>query len=207
VTIRLLIADDHLVVRLGLVAVLAHQADLMVVAQAGDGEEAVRLHAQHRPDVTVMDLRMPVLDGIAATAAIRAATPDARVLMLTTYDTEEDVHRALSAGASGYLLKDAGPEDLVAAIRALSAGGRWLPEHIRRQLANRASDEALTARQLEVLALLAQGRSNRAIGASLGISEDGAKAHVKQIFLRLHVADRAEAVAEAMRRGILPVGR
>jgi two-component system NarL family response regulator len=206
-TIRLLIADDHLVVRMGLVAVLSHHKDLHVVAQAQDGNEAVRLHAEQRPDVTLMDLRMPGLDGIAATAAIRAAAPAARVLMLTTYDTEEDVHRALSAGASGYLLKDAGPEELVQAVRAVAAGERWLPEHIRRQLANREDIEALTNRQIEVLALLAQGRSNKAIGLALGISEDGAKAHVKQIFLKLRVADRAEAVAEGMRRGILSLER
>ena len=131
-TIRLLIADDHLVVRMGLVAVLATQRDLTVIAQASDGDEAVRLHREHRPDVTLMDVRMPVRDGIAATAAIRAADPAARVLMLTTYDTEEDVHRALAAGASGYLLKDAGPEELIAAIRAVHAGERSLPEHLRR---------------------------------------------------------------------------
>lgn len=202
-TIRLLLADDHLVVRMGLVAVLGHQRDLQVVAQAQDGREAVRLHAEHRPDVTLMDLRMPGLDGIAATAAIRAADPAARILMLTTYDTEEDVHRALAAGASGYLLKDAGPEELVAAIRAVHAGERALPEHLRRQLAQREEGEALTARQIEVLGLLAKGLSNREIGVQLGISEDGAKAHVKQIFLKLHVSDRAEAVSAAVRRGIL----
>jgi two-component system, NarL family, response regulator len=206
-TIRLLLADDHVVVRMGLVAVLGHHKDLLVVAQAQDGKEAVRLHGEHRPDVTLMDLRMPGLDGIAATAAIRAAAPDAKVLMLTTYDTEEDVHRALAAGASGYLLKDAGPDELVQAIRAVAAGERWLPEHIKRQIANREDSEALTARQIEVLGLLAQGRSNKAIGLALGISEDGAKAHVKQIFLKLRVADRAEAVAEGMRRGILTLER
>ncbi len=206
-TIRLLIADDHVVVRMGLVAVLAHQRDLTVVAQAEDGREAVRAHGEHRPDVTLMDLRMPALDGIAATAAIRAAAPEAKVLMLTTYDTEEDVHRALTAGASGYLLKDAGPAELVAAIRAVYAGERWLPEHIRHQITQRGGSDALTARQIEVLTLLAQGRSNKAIGMGLGISEDGAKAHVKQIFLKLRVADRAEAVAEAIRRGILSLTR
>jgi two-component system NarL family response regulator len=202
-TIRLLLADDHLVVRMGLVAVLATQRDLAVVAQAGDGDEAVRLHREHRPDVTLMDVRMPLRDGVAATAAIRAATPTAKVLMLTTYDTEEDVHRALAAGASGYLLKDAGPEELIAAIRAVHAGERSLPEHLRRQLAQREDGETLTARQVEVLGLLAKGLSNREIGGQLGISEDGAKAHVKQIFLKLHVSDRAEAVSAAVRRGIL----
>ena len=202
-TIRLLIADDHLVVRMGLVAVLGHQKDLVVVAQAEDGREAVRLYREYQPDVTLMDLRMPLLDGLAATAAIHAASPDARVLMLTTYDTEEDVHRALTAGASGYLLKDAGPEELVAAIRAVHAGERWLPEALRRQLAQREDDEQLTARQVEVLNLLAQGCSNKDIGRHLGISEDGAKAHVKKIFLKLRVTDRTEAVSAAVKRGII----
>lgn len=201
--IRLLIADDHAVVRMGLVAVLAHQPDLEVVAQAEDGAEAVRLFEELHPDVTVMDVRMPGKDGIEATAAIRALDKKARVLMLTTYDTEEDVHRAMEAGATGYVLKDAGPNDLVEAIRKVATGEVWLPDHIRRQLAQRNDEAQLTARQIEVLQYLAQGQSNKAIGSHLGISEDGAKAHVKQIFLKLKVSDRASAVAAGVRRGIL----
>ena len=203
--IRLLITDDHAVVRMGLVAVLSHHPDLTVVAQAEDGVEAVRLFSEIRPDVTVMDVRMPNKDGISATSEIRRIDPQARVLMLTTYDTEEDVHRAMAAGASGYVLKDAGPGELVEAIRHVAAGETWLPKHIQQQLAQRNDDEQLTARQMEVLQLLAQGQSNKEIGAHLGISEDGAKAHVKQIFLKLHVSDRASAVATAVRRGILRI--
>jgi two-component system NarL family response regulator len=203
--IRLLITDDHAVVRMGLVAVLSHHPDLTVVAQAEDGVEAVRLFGEIRPDVTVMDVRMPNKDGISATSEIRRIDPQARVLMLTTYDTEEDVHRAMAAGASGYVLKDAGPGELVEAIRRVAAGETWLPKHIQQQLAQRNEDEQLTARQIEVLQLLAQGQSNKEIGTHLGISEDGAKAHVKQIFLKLHVSDRASAVATAVRRGILRI--
>ena len=203
--IRLLITDDHAVVRMGLVAVLSHHPDLTVVAQAEDGVEAVRMFSEIRPDVTVMDVRMPNKDGISATSEIRRIDPQARVLMLTTYDTEEDVHRAMAAGASGYVLKDAGPGELVEAIRHVAAGETWLPKYIQQQLAQRNDDEQLTARQMEVLQLLAQGQSNKEIGAHLGISEDGAKAHVKQIFLKLHVSDRASAVATAVRRGILRI--
>ena len=184
---------------------LSHHPDLTVVAQAEDGVEAVRLFSEIRPDVTVMDVRMPNKDGISATSEIRRIDPQARVLMLTTYDTEEDVHRAMAAGASGYVLKDAGPGELVEAIRHVAAGETWLPKHIQQQLAQRNDDEQLTARQMEVLQLLAQGQSNKEIGAHLGISEDGAKAHVKLIFLKLHVSDRASAVATAVRRGILRI--
>lgn len=201
--IRLLIADDHLVVRMGLAAVLEHHPAVTVVAMAGDGDEAIALHRRHRPDVTLIDLRMPRCDGIAAIRAIRAESPAARVLMLTTYDTEEDVHRAIAAGACGYLLKSAGGDELVAAVEAAHRGEEWLPEAIRRQLAQRSDDDALTGRQVEVLELLARGLSNKEIGARLGISEDGAKAHVKKIYQRLHVADRAEAVTAAVRRGII----
>jgi two-component system NarL family response regulator len=203
--IRLLIADDHAVVRMGLVAVLTHHADLTVIAQAEDGNDAVRLFESLRPDVTVMDVRMPNMDGIAATKAVKKIDENARILMLTTYDTEEDVNRAMEAGACGYVLKDAGPEDLVTAIRHVSAGETWLPDHIRQQLAQRSDDEQLTARQIQVLQFLAQGQSNKAIGIHLGISEDGAKAHVKQIFLKLRVSDRASAVTAAVRRGILRI--
>jgi len=203
--IRLLITDDHAVVRMGLVAVLSHHPDLTVVAQAEDGGEAVRLFSEVRPDVTVMDVRMPIKDGISATSEIRRIDPLARILMLTTYDTEEDVHRAMAAGARGYVLKDAGPGELVEAIRHVAAGETWLPKHIQQQLAQRNNEEQLTARQIEVLQLLAQGQSNKAIGSLLGISEDGAKAHVKQIFLKLRVSDRTSAVATAVRRGILRI--
>ncbi len=202
-SIRLLIADDHLVVRMGLIAVLSTQPDFRVVAQAEEGTMAVSMCQQHRPDVAILDVRMPRCDGIIACTAIRKELPAVRVLMLTTYDTEEDVHRALAAGANGYLLKDAVASDLVAGIRAVHAGDRWLPDHLRRQLAQRDSSETLTARQIEVLAFLAKGLSNRSIGVQLAISEDGVKAHIKLIFQRLRVSDRTEAVGEAIRRGIL----
>ena len=201
--IHVLVADDHLVVRLGLAAVLQFDVGIRVVAMAESGQEAVSLYRKHRPDVVLMDLRMPDLDGVEATRRIRAEFPEARILMLTTYDTDEDVRRALDAGASGYLLKTAGQEELVAALRAVHRGERWLPAGVAARWPEIQEQPSLSARQLEVLELLGKGFSNKEIARLLGFSEDGAKAHLKTIFAKLGVQDRTEAVAVALQRGLI----
>ena len=201
--IRILGVDDHLVVRMGLVAVLERAPDIRVIGQAEDGAEALELYRQHRPDVTLMDLRLPDADGAEVTAKLRAEFPDARVLVLSTFDTEEDIHRAMQAGASGYLLKKADRAELLAAIRAVHAGKKHLPAELAELLALRESTAAPTPRQLEVLRLLARGLSNADIARVLGISRDAVKAHLKSLFARLEVSDRTEAVTVAVQRGIL----
>jgi two-component system NarL family response regulator len=201
--IKVLIVDDHPVVREGLAAVIASQADMEVVATAGDGAEAVATFARTRPDVTLMDLRMPGLGGPEAIAAIRAATSGAAVIVLTTYDGDEDVYRAMAAGARGYLLKGTFPDGIREAIRSVHAGKTLLPPELAARLAERAAGPSLTAREIEVLRLVARGLSNREIGAALFVSEETIKNHVKHIFAKLGVSDRTEAVLLALQRGIL----
>lgn len=204
--IRLLLIDDHAVVRMGLAAVLEAAADdLQVVAQGDGGEKAVELIRQHKPDVTLLDIRMPRMDGIQTLKAIRAAYPEACVLMLSTSNIEEDFVQALDAGAAGYLVKTAQPEELTRAIRTVRAGERYLPESIAARLAARPQRRTFTGRELDVLDLLRRGMSNRDIGVALGVSENTAKTHVKGLFLKLEAADRAEAVARAYERGLLRV--
>jgi len=190
-------------VRLGLAAVLQFDAGIRVVAMAEGGQGAVSLYRKHRPDVVLMDLRMPDLDGVEATRRIRFEFPEARILMLTTYDADEDVRRALDAGASGYLRKTAGQEELVAALRAVHRGERWLPAGLAARLPEIQERPSLSARQLEVLELLGKGFSNKEIAGLLGFSEDGAKAHLKAIFAKLGVQDRTGAVVVAVQRGLI----
>jgi DNA-binding NarL/FixJ family response regulator len=201
--ISIVVADDHYVVRMGLVALVGTEPDLRVVGEAADGVQAVELYRRFRPELVLMDLRMPVKDGITATREIRDQFPNARVLMLTTYDGDEDIHKALSAGASGYLLKNATRESLIPAIRAVAAGRRWIPQEVATRLAARKMFEALTPRELEVLRQLARGRANKEIADVLGISEYTVKDHLKNILGKLHVADRTEAVTAALQRGII----
>jgi DNA-binding NarL/FixJ family response regulator len=204
--IRLLLIDDHAVVRMGLAAVLEAAADdCTVVAQGDGGEKAVDLIRQHRPDVTLLDIRMPRMDGIETLKAIRKEFPDACVLMLSTSNIEEDFVQALEAGAAGYLVKTAQPEELIMAIRTVREGGRYLPESIASRLAARPQRRNFTPRELDVLDLLRRGLSNREIGLALGLSENTAKTHVKGLFFKLEAADRAEAVARAYDRGLLRV--
>jgi DNA-binding NarL/FixJ family response regulator len=204
--IRLLLIDDHSVVRMGLVSVLQAAADdLQVVAQADGGENAVELVRQHQPDVILLDIRMPRMCGIETLKAIRTEFPEARVLMLSTSNFEEDFAQALDAGAAGYLVKTTQPEELVKAIRTVRAGQRYLPAAIAAQLAARPQRRTFTPRELDVLDLLRRGMSNRDIGLALGVSENTAKTHVKALFLKLEAADRAEAVARAYDRGLLRV--
>lgn len=201
--IRILVADDHYVVRMGLVALVETEPDLRVVGEAADGTRAVELFAQLKPDLVLMDVRMPVCDGIVATEKIRGQFPEARILMLTTYDGDEDIHKALRAGASGYLLKNSTRESLIPALRAVAAGQRWIPQEIASRLATRKRFEELTPREVEVLEQLAKGLANKEIADVLGISEHTVKDHLKNILGKLHVADRTEAVTAALQRGII----
>ncbi len=204
-TLRLVVADDHPVVRAGLVALLSEQPDFEVAAQAGNGAECVALVAEHRPDVVLMDLRMPVLDGAAATAELARAGDAPPVLILTTYDTDADIVRAVEAGAQGYLLKDSPPELLAAAVRAAVRGETVLAPTVAARLSERQRRPAadLTPRELDVLARVAEGLSNSDIGARLFIGEATVKTHLIRVFQKLDVADRTAAVTEAYRRGLL----
>jgi DNA-binding NarL/FixJ family response regulator len=201
--IRVLVAEDHTVVRDGLVAIIRQEKDMDVVADTGDGQRAVELWKQHRPDVTLMDLRMPGSDGVDAIYQIRAADPNARIIVLTTYDGDEDIYRGMRAGAKSYLLKDVRREELFQCIREVSAGKMFVPPAIAVKLAERLPAEDLTARELEVLRLLAEGKPNKIIGADLAISEVTVKSHVQSVFRKLNVLSRTEATAVANRRGLL----
>jgi len=205
VSIRLLVVDDHPVVRAGIVGLLAGEPDLEVVGEAGDGAQACELAAALQPDVVLMDLRMPVMDGTTATERILAATPTVRVVVLTTYETDADILRAVEAGATGYLLKDTPRDDLVAAVRAVAGGETVLAPSVARRLVAgvRNAAERLTARELEVLAAVARGGSNAQIGVELFISEATVKTHLLRIFAKLGVDDRTRAVTVALQRGIL----
>lgn len=200
--IKILLADDHAIVRMGLKAVFDLEPDLQVVAESATSDETVAAFLKFRPDVTLLDLRMPGT-GVEALRRIRQLARDARVLILTTSDVEEDIHRALAAGANGYALKSIAPEQLAEAIRVVHAGGRWVPEEISRRLADRSSTMELSPREAEVLQLLVKGLTNPEIANVLQISFGTAKAHVRAILAKLQVADRTEAAAEAYRRGLV----
>jgi DNA-binding NarL/FixJ family response regulator len=201
--IRILIADDHSVVREGLVSLVRRKPDMTVVAEASNGREAVELWKEHRPDVTLLDLRMPELDGVGAIQQLRQLDDDARIVVLTTFDGDEDIYRAIKAGAKGYLLKDVAREALMEAIRKVHSGETCMAPALAAKLAERVSGEALSAREIEVLELIAAGKSNKEIGAKLFISEGTVKSHVKSIFSKLDVVSRTEAVATATRRSLI----
>lgn len=203
--IRILIVDDHSMVRMGMAGLLAMEADMDVVAEGEDLEQAVAAFTCHRPDVTLMDVRMPGGSGLDALARIRAIDPAARVVILSTYDLEEPIIAAHAAGAAGYLLKSIKGGDLVAAIRRVHAGGVCFPPVLQDHIAARARTKPLTPREIETLDLLRRGFSNKDIGQVLDISENTAKFHVKAILAKLEVTDRAEAVAAAFERGLLQV--
>jgi len=201
--IRVLIADDHVTVREGLAAIIHRQPDMTVVAEADTGKSAVTLWRSERPDVTLLDLRMPVLDGVGAIEQIRGEDPLARIVVLTTFDTDNEVSQAIRAGARGYILKDAQREELLNTIRRVHAGETCIPPALVAKLAAGMSSEVLTGRELEVLTLLAQGQGNRDIGACLIISEATVKTHLRSIFAKLNVLSRTEAIAVATRRGLV----
>jgi two-component system NarL family response regulator len=201
--IRVLIADDHQVVREGLTAIINRQSDLEVVGQAGSGEEAIEVFRELSPDVTLMDLRLPGIDGIEAIIKLRAISPNARVLVLTTYDGDEYIHRAIEAGAAGFLLKTVRREELIDAIRAVHQGRRSFPAQVASRLVEYGPRSDLTAREIEVLELVANGRSNKEIGRVLGISEGTVKGHVSAILTKLDASDRTSAVTVALKRGLI----
>lgn len=201
--IRVLSVDDHPLLREGLAAVIDNQPDMFMAAQAANGSEAVEMFRKHRPDVTLMDLRLPDMSGIDVLARIRAEFPDARIIMLTTYEGDVDVQRSLAAGARGYLLKSTPPKELLDAIRQVHAGKKRVPPEVASRLAEHLGDEQLTEREVEVLQLVAGGNRNREIAARLFISEETVKVHVKHIMEKLAAADRTQAVAIGLRRGII----
>jgi DNA-binding NarL/FixJ family response regulator len=203
--LRIMIVEDHFVVRVGLAAIINSQADMTTVAEAGNGRQAVELFEQHQPDVTLMDLRIPGLDGIEAIAAITRKFPRARIIVLTSFSGDEDIFRALQAGARGYLLKDVKGQELLNTIRAVHAGQRPLPPEIASRLAERIHRSELSPRELEILRLIAKGRSNKEIAIDLAISEGTVRVHASNIFSKLNCSDRAQAVAEAYQRGIIYV--
>lgn len=201
--IRIVVADDHFVVRMGLTALVNTEPDLEVVGEAADGNQAIQAFEKHKPDLVLMDLRMPVKDGIHATAEIRAKHPNARILMLTTFDGDTDIHRAMEAGAQGYVLKNSTGDKLIPALRAVAAGQRWLPKEIATRLASRNLFEDLTPRELQVLEQMTKGLANKEIADVLKITAHTVKDHLKSILGKLHVADRTEAVTVAIQRGII----
>ena len=200
--IRVLIVDDHPLVRTGLALMLKYEPDMGVVAEAGNGREAVEAFRLHRPDVTLMDLRMPEMDGVAAITAIRADCPTARVIVLTTYNGDEDIFRGLKAGAHAYLLKDTPCDELLETIRLVHRGKKHITQEVGAKLAERTSFPDLTEREMDVLRLLVKGMSNEEIGAALFIAEGTVKFHINHILNKLNVNDRTQAVVTALKRGL-----
>jgi two-component system NarL family response regulator len=202
--IRILVVDDHLIVRVGLRTILAEEPDLEVVAEAADGTSALAAFRTHRPDVTLLDLRLPDVSGAELIGRIRGIDPNARILVLTSYDADEDIYRAVEAGARGYLLKGTQPDGVLEeAIRAVHAGNRHLPPHTAERLADRLSSPSLTPREVAVLQLVAKGLSNAEIGVALSVSAGTIKTHLKRIYPKLGVADRTAAALAAVQRGIV----
>jgi DNA-binding NarL/FixJ family response regulator len=201
--IRVFSVDDHPLLREGIAAIINNQSDMLMVAQAATGSESLQLFRQHRPDVTLMDLRLPDMSGIDAMIAIQAEFHEARVIILTTFEGDVEIQRALQAGARGYLLKSTPSKELVDVIRQVHSGKKRIPPEIASQLAEHLSDEALTAREVEVLQQIAGGNRNRDIAQRLFISEETVKVHIKHIMEKLGASDRTEAVAIGVRRGII----
>ncbi|MEH2125153.1 response regulator transcription factor [Nostoc sp.] len=202
-TIRVLIVDDHAIVRKGLATIINRDPEMTAIAQAEDGQQAIALFREYQPDVTLMDLRMPQMPGVEAITAICAEFKAARIVVLTTYDGDEDIYRGLHAGAKGYLLKDAKPNELLSAIRTIHRGQQYIPPEVGAKLVQRMSNPELSERELDVLRLMAQGMSNLEISTTLSIGESTVKSHVNRILSKLGVNDRTQAVITAVKRGIV----
>ena len=200
--IRVLIVDDHPIMRVGIAAIIDATPDMTVVAQAGSGEDAVELFEKHLPDITLMDLRLPGISGVEAIRVVMSRHRNAKFVVLTTYEGDEDIHQALEAGARSYIIKGMPHEALIGALRRVHAGGRFLPQPVSRALNARIPNSDLSAREREVLNLIVRGRSNREIATELGITESTVKCHVSVILMRLNVSDRTQAVVTALRRGL-----
>jgi two-component system, NarL family, response regulator len=204
-SIRVLIADDHPIARNGVAQILNEERGIRVVAQAADGAEAVELFARCQPDVALVDLRMPKMEGVQVVEQIRSSSPEAAIIILTTYDTDNDIEMALRAGAKAYLVKDVSPQDLIACVRAVHAGRTWVSPTVAAKLVAQVTNVRLTRRELAVLRLLAAGKSNREIAETLGITDGTVKIHVTHLFTKLEVTSRTEAIATAARRGLVRI--
>ena len=201
--IRVLSADDHPLLREGITAIISNQPDMQLVAAVANAQEAIQQYRKLRPDVTLMDLRLPDMSGIDAVIAIRKEFPEARIIMLTTFEGDVEIQHALEAGARGYMLKSMPPKELIEVIRQVHAGKKRIPTQLAAQLAEHMSDEALTAREIEVLRHIAEGNRNRDIGEKLFITEETVKVHIKHIMEKLGASDRTQAVAIGIRRGFI----
>jgi two-component system NarL family response regulator len=201
--IRIMVVDDQAVVRQGFVVLVNLVSDMKVIAEAANGKQAIEQFRQHRPDVTLMDLRMPVMSGVEAIIAIRKEFPQARIIVLTTFDGDEDIYRSLQAGAHGYLLKDMFFNELEDAIRTVHAGLRRIPNVVADRLAERMASSDLTSRELEVLEQIVKGKSNKEIGTALRISEATVKSHINNLLAKLGVTDRTQAATTAIHRGLV----
>ena len=201
--IKVMVVDDHPLMRVGVAAIINARPNMTVVAQVGTGEEAVALFHQHKPDVTLMDLRLPQMSGVDAILAIRARYPESKFVVLTTYEGDEDIHRAFEAGARGYVIKGMPYQTLLDALLRVHSGGRFLPPPVVRALESRMPDSELSPREQEVLQLLVNGKSNKEIAGELGITNATVKCHVSTILMRLNVSDRTQAVVAALQRGLV----
>ncbi|MEH2229506.1 MAG: response regulator transcription factor [Nostoc sp.] len=201
-SIRVLVVDDHPVVRQGLIGMLEEAPDIVIVGQGRNGHEAIAVFQQQQPDVTLMDLRMPDMGGVQAITVICNKFPNARIIVLTTYDTDEEIYQGLRAGAKGYLLKDSEPEELLTAIRTVTRGQQYIPLNVAAKLVQRMTAPELSDRELEVLKLVGQGMNNQEISTALNISESTVKTHINRILSKLDVKDRTQAAIIALKRGI-----